>query len=180
MIERHAQQEERAIQPERTVQSMQSAQQEYPCKQLRPVTAARHLRPPHHPAGKQEKYRLENGGFPMQRSNLLRASALDIVDGRQEQAHQRNRRPHSPLRSCRDVHHSYQEEQQGGSLRQNDCQIQSWKVTKQHRHFAQRGESKAAPPGKPKTEIARLVIAAEKKKEHQQDDRGCCFEESDP
>src|SRR6266851_4232485 len=180
MIERHAHQEERAIQPERTVESMQSAQQEYPCKQLRPVTAARHLRPPHSPAGKQAKYRLENGGLPMQRTNLLRAPPLDIVDGCEDQADHGNRRPHSPLRACRAVHHGYQEEQQAGGLRQNDCETQSWKLTNQHRHFAQRGESKAAPPGKPKTEISRMVIAAEKKKEHQQDDRGCCFEESDP
>src|SRR5216683_2615846 len=127
-----------------------------------------------YPANKQAKHRLENGGLPMKRSNLLRAAPLDIVDSCQDQADQRNRRPDSPLRACRAVHHSYQEEQQGGGLRQDACQIQSWKLTNQQRHFAQGRKSKAAPPGKPKSEIARLVIAAEKKKEHQQDDRGRC------
>src|SRR5258708_13581228 len=121
MIERHAHQEERAIQPERTVESMQSAQQEYPCKQLRPVTAARHLRPPHHPAGKQAKYRLENGGYPIQRNDLLRAPALNIVDGRQDQADDRNRGPESPVLAPRPPPHRYQEEQQGGGLPQNTC-----------------------------------------------------------
>jgi hypothetical protein len=78
------------------------------------------------------------------------------------------------------MHHGHKEEKQGGGLRQNDGQIQSRNLANQQRHFAQRRESKAAPSGKPKTEIARLVIAAEKKKENQQDDRGSCFEESDP
>src|SRR5947207_6096445 len=99
VVEGHAQQEKRAIQPERTIQPMHSTQQEYPCKELRSVAVARQLRPPHHPAGKQTKYRLENGGLPMQRSDLLRASPLDIVDGCQDQAQQRNRRPDLPLRS---------------------------------------------------------------------------------
>src|ERR1700687_4315706 len=99
MVERDAQQEERAIRSERRVQPMQSTHQEYPCKELRPVAVARQLRPPHHPAGKQAKRRLENGGFPMQRRNVLRASPLDIEDGCQDKADQRNRRPDSPLRS---------------------------------------------------------------------------------
>src|SRR6266849_9085112 len=116
----------------------------------------------------------------MKRGNLLRASPLDIVDGCQDQADQRGCGPDLPLRASRAVHHGYQEENQGGGLRQDAGQMQSWKLPNQPRNFAQRGESKAAPPRKPKTEITRLVIAAEKKKENQQDDRGSCFEESDP
>src|ERR1700687_2607388 len=99
MVERHAQQEERALQPERTIEPMHSTQQEYPCKELRSMTVARQLRPPHHPACKQAKYRLENSGLPMQGSDLLRASPLDIVDGCQDQAHQWNRRPDLPQQS---------------------------------------------------------------------------------
>jgi hypothetical protein len=53
-------------------------------------------------------------------------------------------------------------------------------LTNQQRHLAQGGKSKAAPSRKPKTEIAGMVIAAEKKKEDQQNDSGSCFEESDP
>src|SRR5260370_7701415 len=157
---------------------MQSAQQEYPGKELRPVTAARHLRPPNDPAGKQTKKGFEYGGFPVKRSKLLRASPLDIEDRRQDQADRQKGRPDSPLPACRVVHRRHQEQNQGRRLRQNNCQMQSWKLTNQQSHFAKRRESKAAPPGKPITEIVRMVIAAEKEKEHQQDDGGSRFEES--
>src|SRR5260370_33598167 len=55
--------------------------------------------------------------------------------------------------------------------------MQSGKRADQLRHFAERRESKAAPPGKPKTEIDHLVIAAEQKKENQQYERGGRIEE---
>src|SRR5713226_3012799 len=157
---------------------MQSTQQEYPGKELRPVTAARHLRPPNDPAGKQTQKRFEYGGFPVKRSKLLRASPLDIEDRRQDQADRQKGRPDSPLPACRVVHRRHQEQNQGRRLRQNNCQMQSWKLTNQQRYFAQGRESKAAPAGKPITEIVRMVIAAEKEKEHQQDDGCSRFEES--
>src|SRR5258708_6775922 len=147
---------------------MQSAQQEYPGKELRPVTAARHLRPPNDPAGKQTQKRFEYGGFPVKRSKLLRASPLEIEDRGQNQADRQKGRPDSPLPACRVVHRRHQEQNQGRRLRQNNCQMQSWKLTNQQGHFAKRRESKAAPPGKPITEIVRMVIAAQKEKEHQQ------------
>ena len=101
------------------------------------MTAARQIRSPHHPASKQANNGLENRSFPMKRSYLLWATALGIVDGYQDQAHQRNRRPPSPLRACRAVHHGYQEEKQGGGLRQDACLIQSRELTNQQRHLAQ-------------------------------------------
>src|SRR5216684_3963572 len=159
---------------------MQSTQQEYPRKELRPVTAARHFCPPHHPTGKQAYHRLENGGFPVQRSNLPRASPFDVVDSRQNQADQRKGGPDSPFRARRAVHHRYQEENQGGGLRQDTGQIQPRKLANQQRQFTKRRDRKAAPPNKPKTEIHRMLIAAEKKKEDEQDDRGGRFEESNP
>jgi len=144
------------------------------------VTAARDFRPPHHPTGKQAYHRLENGSFPVQRSDQPRTPPFDIVDGRQDQTDQRNGGPDSALRARRAVHHGYQEENQGGGLRQDAGEIQPWNVANQQRQFTERGERKAAPPDKPKAEIDRVVIAAEKKKENQQDDRGSCFEESNP
>src|SRR5258706_12734548 len=105
MVERHAQQEERAIRPERTVQPVQSAHQEYPCKELRPVAVARQLRSPHYPAGKQAKRGLENGGLPLAPRAKLRDFPPNIVEGSDDISENTHWRPESP-RHCRRAMHT--------------------------------------------------------------------------
>src|SRR5207302_11040968 len=109
------------------------APQEYTCKERRPVTAPSPLRSPHHPTGKQENHRLEDGRFPVERSNLPGAPAFDVVDSRQDQAEQRNGRPESPLRAYRAMHHGNQEENQGRGLPQDAREIQPRKLANEQR-----------------------------------------------
>jgi len=73
-------------------------------KELRPVAVARHSGPPTSSSRQAGKARLLNGGFPCHEAILLRASPLDIVDGCQDQADQRNWRPDSPLDPMSSAH----------------------------------------------------------------------------
>src|SRR5260370_12716486 len=111
---------------------MQSGQQEYPGKELRPVTAARHLRPPKDPAGKQTQKRFEYGGFPVKRSKLPRASPLDIENRRQDQTDRQKRRPDSPLPARPEVHRPHQEKNKSPRLRPNQFPKPSPNINNQH------------------------------------------------
>src|SRR5260370_10070010 len=149
---------------------MKATEQEYPSEEMGAGTAARQYRSPQNPTRKQAEDGLKNRGFPMERNNLLDATPLDVVNGCKGQADDREYRPDLPLRTSRIVHHGYKEEHQGSRLRQNNRQIQSRKGANQHRQVAERRKSKAAPSRKPKTEITFMMIAADQKKQNEQDD----------
>src|SRR6266446_4343464 len=99
---------------------MQATEQENPGEKLGAVTSARQLRSPQNPTRKQADNRLKNRGLPMERNNLLGATLLEIINGCKDQADDRNYRRDLPLPTSRIVHHGYEEEHQGGRLRQND------------------------------------------------------------
>ncbi len=124
------------------------------------MTSARHRRPPQNPTRKQAEERLKNRGCPVERNDLLRTTPLDVINGCKDQTDHRNYRRGLPLPTSPIVHYGNKEENQGGRVRQNDRQIQSWKGMNQQRQFAERRKSKAAPSGKPKMEITCLMIAA--------------------
>ena len=68
------------------------------------------------------------------------------------------------------MHYGDEKQKHGRGLTKDHGQMQARKRTNQQRHFAQGGESKAEPSNQPKTEIASLVITAEKEEQIQQDD----------
>src|SRR5260370_36823749 len=158
---------------------MQANEEENPGEKLGAVTPARQLRPPQNPTRKQADDRLKNRGFPMERNNLLGATKPDGMNGCKDQADHRNHRRDLPLPTRRIVQHGYKEEHQGRGMCQTDGQIQPRNGMNQQRQFAERRKGKAAPSGKPKTEITSLMIAAAKEKQDQQDDRWSGFKEND-
>src|SRR5262249_15784240 len=147
--------------------AVQANQQKYSPQEPAAVPPPHQRRPQEQKACNEANRGLKNCGLPVHQAKLRSIASLHVIHRHKNQTDQGDPSLNLPLRTSSTIQGGQHQERDPSCLANEISEIQAARSAHQEGNFANGGKREAEPPGKPESEVSRVMIAKEKAEEHQ-------------